>query len=135
MLAVQDFSTITRLCQAISSIIQPGDVLDSISRFMQTAEGIGGVFFWAAVGAGCGYGFWRLFKWLSREGENSHFSCMELMGEVILLGVFLLPAATIGAYLGSVLDNLLPIQQGLNFVFLLMGLFVGIFLWRRASSP
>lgn len=109
--------------------------MDSISRFMQTAEGIGGVFFWAAVGAGCGYWFWGLFKWLSREGENSHFSCMELMGEVILLGVFLLPAATIGAYLGSVLDNLLLIQQGLNFVFLLMGLFVGIFLWRRASSP
>ncbi len=95
---------------------------------MQIAEGMGEVFFWAALFVIVCLGVYRLIKWLRRI----RISFIDMVGELILFGLFVMPAITIGAYIGSIIDNALSMEGGLNIAFLFAGFLAGAYLWRRA---
>ncbi|HRQ40816.1 MAG TPA: hypothetical protein PLD25_23125 [Chloroflexota bacterium] len=97
---------------------------------MQTVEGMGSVFFWVAVAASLVFLGVRLFIRLRRRKQKP----IEIIGGVIVWGLFVLPSVTIGAYLGSLIDNSLDITYGLNCAFSLVGLMVGFYLWWRANN-
>ncbi len=53
----------------------------------------------------------------------------HICGEVILLGMFIIPTLTIGPYTGRKVDDFFGFEYGLNCLFSLAGLLAGIYLW------
>ena len=108
--------------------------MGSLNGIIETTEGVGGVFFWLLVFFTSCWLVWRFLSRLRNPGHQSHFSLLEVVGEIIILGLFVLPSIAVGAYLGSLIDAGLAIDNGLNCLFSLLGLGVGIYIWRRIGT-
>lgn len=70
---------------------------------------------------------------LAKSPLISYTPFMAILGVLLPVSAFALVAMAIGAYVGSLIDSLLGIEQVFAVAGLIGGLVTGIALWRRGS--
>ncbi len=75
--------------------------------------------------------FFALAAYTAYRFYKATISTIHVVSEVVILGLFLTPPASLCAFLGNLLDTTLPLPWSLAFtaVGALIGLVVGVYLW------
>lgn len=103
-----------------------------MNSFIDAAANYGQGFFWLTLILA----FCYVFGWLIariRHGLTS-ISLLEIVGALIMMSVFVFPAATIGAFLGKRVGAMLSLEYILGGLGLVIGAYCGWRLWRWTGT-